>query len=449
MKGDERVVESFKRKEFILPIVMGICLGLLYFKLPLSIFTFIFLGFIIMIATLYSIKIGICLSVFLMPYLPFTVDLLFMIFVFFAYIYKGIFRKIDPFTKETIDIPIVLFVIAIIISTITSIDPKGSLRDLVFQLVSISFVFVVINNIKSKKDLNTLLTILVITATISSLYGIYQYITGLKMTDRWVDEAGNPGIVTRVFSVFDNPNVLAEYLIMTIPISIALLWNSKKACKKIIFLFTTIILVTGLGLTYSRGGWLGFAFGIFIFILFTEKRLLFILLPLGLLVLPFLPATILNRILSIKDIADSSTSSRFGIWLTAINIIKDNWMAGIGLGSNPFRNAYRHYVRSSFVYYHAHNTYLQTAVEMGVAGLIVLFMLIFIIYKYSIKDLIKGKDRWVKIVTAGILSGLSAIFIHSFFDSIFFMPKTIITFWTLISFLLVLLRLSNSSNEII
>src|SRR5699024_10277390 len=146
MKGDEIVVESFKRKEFILPIIMGICLGFLYFKLPLSIFAFIFLGFIIIVATLYSIKIGICLSVFLMSYLPFTVDLLFMLFIFFAYIYKGIFRKIDPFTKETIDIPIVLFVIAIIISTITSIDPKGSLRDLVFQLVSISFVFVIINN---------------------------------------------------------------------------------------------------------------------------------------------------------------------------------------------------------------------------------------------------------------------------------------------------------------
>lgn len=442
------MVEKIERKELILPIVLAVFFGLIYFKLPLSIFISFFVGFIVTVATLYNIKVGIYLSVFLMPYLPFTVDLIFMIFVVCAYIYKGIFRKIDPFTKNPIDVPIALFVIAIIISTITSIDPKGSLRDLVFHLISIAFVFVIINNIKNKKDLNILLTIMVITATFSALYGIYQYKIGLKMAGRWIDEEGNLGIVTRVFSVFDNPNVLAEYLIMVAPISIALFLNSRKLHKKLIFLLTTFILVAGLALTYSRGGWLGFIFGILLFIILVEKRLLLIFIPLGLLALPFFPSTILTRIKSIMDFGDSSNTSRFGIWLVTINIIKDNWISGIGLGSNPFRNAYRHYTKGSFVYYHAHNTYLQTAAEMGVPGLVVLSILIFILYKYSIKNLIKGKDNWIKFVAGGILSGLFAVFVHSFVDSIFFMPKTIITFWTLISFILVLMRISNSAKEI-
>ncbi|MCR2045610.1 O-antigen ligase family protein [Anaerosalibacter massiliensis] len=442
------MVENLKKKESILPILVGIFFGLIYFKLPINIFIVLFLGFIIMVATLYNVKIGIYLSVFLMPYLPFTLALIFMLFVFFAYIYKGIFKKIEPFSRDPIDIPIALFIITIIISTLTSIDPKGSLRDLVFHLISIGFVFVTVNNIKNKKDLNILFNILVITATLVALYGIYQYKIQLKTTDIWLSKNTSSGIVTRVFSVFDNPNVLAEYLIMILPISMSLFYNSKKVYKKLTFLLTTVILAGGLGLTYSRGGWLGFIFSVLIFVFLVEKRLFFVFIPLGILILPFLPPTILNRIRSINDLGDSSNLSRFQIWLTTIEIIKDNWIAGVGLGSKAFMHAYRSYSSETFTYYHSHNTYLQVAAEMGIGGVIVFLMLIFIIYKYTVKNLIKYEDRWIKVSAAGVLSGLSAVFIHSLVDDIFFMPETIITFWTLISFILVLTKISKNAKEI-
>lgn len=447
MKKGIKVVEKIRRKELLLPSILGVIFGIIYFKMPSNIFILLLLGFLAIIATFYNIKTGIYLAVFSMPFLPFTLVLIFMGIVILAYFLKSIFHKVDPFTKHPMDLPIALFAITIIISTITSIDPVGSVRDLVFHLISIGFVFVIVNTIKSKKDLNILLTIIVIAATFTALYGIFQYKIKVKTLEFWTDTKVNPGIVTRVFSFFENPNVLAEYLIMIIPISIALFWNSKKGYKKLIFLFCTIALIAGLGLTYSRGGWIGFIFGAFIFILLVEKKLLIALIPLVLLIIPLLPSTILDRFRSILDFADSSNSSRFGIWLVAFEIIKDNWVAGVGLGSNPFMHAYRAYTKGGYAYYHAHNTYIETAVEMGLAGLIVLLTLLVVIYRYSIRKLINKDNRWLEVAIGGILSGLSAVLVHSLVDDLFFMPKTIITFWTLVSFILVIMRIYYNSGE--
>ncbi len=173
------------------------------------------------------------------------------------------------------DIPIIIYALLILISTITSIDPSGSFRDLAIHFAAMGFVFIIVNNINTKEDFNKLVTFLVIAATLVALYGLYQYkVGGVEMEDKWVDAVNNPDVKTRVYSVFGNPNILAEYLIMIIPISAALFWYSKKIHKKTIFLITSLILTIALVLTLSRGGWIGFAFGIFIFIILIEKKVI-------------------------------------------------------------------------------------------------------------------------------------------------------------------------------
>ncbi|WP_077369801.1 O-antigen ligase family protein [Anaerosalibacter sp. Marseille-P3206] len=441
------VVENLKKKQYILPILLGIVFGVLYFKLPLRYFAAIFLGSLVAIAILHDVKVGLFLSILVLPFMPDELNLIFMLFIFLAFVYREVFRDINPLTKNPIDMPIALFVILIIISTITSINPMGSFRDLAIHLLSISFMFVMVNNIKDKNELNILLTIMVATASLVALYGLYQYKVGVEMEAKWLDTTNNEGITTRVFSVFGNPNILAEYLIMVTPISIALFWQTKSMFKKFLFLLTSLLLTGTLVLTFSRGGWLGFAFGIFIFILLVEKRLLLLLIPLGLGAINFLPPTILNRILSIANFADSSNNYRIRIWKITLDIIKDYLPTGVGFGYIPFKQTFETYIRTMPAY-HSHNTYLETLAEMGIPGIVVLIMLIFIIYKYSIKTLVKGEDKWTKVISAGILSGISALLMHGAVENVLYLPKIIITFWTLVSFLLVLMRLSEESRDI-
>ncbi|HSH35941.1 O-antigen ligase family protein [Schnuerera sp.] len=441
------VVESIKKKEAILPIGLGILFSIIYYKLPLNYFAITLLGLVGIILILYDIRIGVYAGIFIFPFMPDMLNLLFMIFMVAVYVYKSLFKKTQPLTKQPIDMPIVFYIIIIIISTITSIDPTGSFRDLAIHLTSIGFVFVIVNSIKTKKDFNILVVFLVISATLVAIYGFYQFKVGVELEDKWVDAVNNPDVKTRIYSVFGNPNIFAEYLIMIIPISLSLFWFSKKIHKKAIFLITSLILILALVLTLSRGGWIGFAFGMFVFVLLIEKRLLLSIIPLGLGAIYFLPQTILNRIASIVNFADSSNDYRIRMWKITLDIIKDHWLVGVGFGHLPFKQTFETYIRTMPTF-HAHNTYLETMAEMGVLGFIIFIVFIFTLFKYSIKKLLKGKDNYIKTMAIGVLSGLAAVLAHGAAENILYIPRIIITFWILVGLVLALMRISDELPEI-
>ena len=440
------VVDNTNKKGIFLPIVLGIVFSLLYYNLDLKYFIVGLFGFMGIVLVLYDIKFGIYIGVLAIPFMPDLLALLYMIFMVGAYFFKILFKNTNPLIEERIDIPIILYVFLIIIATITSIDRSGSFRDLAIHLSSIGFLIVIANNINTKKDFNILVNFLVFAATLLALYGLYQYKVGVEMEDKWIDVANNPDVKTRIYSVFGNPNIFAEYLIMTIPISVALFWNSKKLGKKLLYLLTSLILMLALVLTLSRGGWVGFAFGMFIFILLIEKKLLLSIIPIALIGIYFLPQSILNRILTIGNLGDSSNNYRIRLWKITLDIIRDNWLVGVGFGYIPFKTTFEGYIRTMPAY-HSHNTYLQTTAELGILGLIIFLSFIFILYKYSIKSLIKSEDKYIKTMAGGVLAGISALLAHGAVESVLYIPKIIITFWTLIALILALMKIELKHKE--
>lgn len=403
-------------------------------------------GLIAVLLSIFDIKIGIGLAIFILPFVPKAYSLVYLVSLFIVFIFKQIFVKQRDLKKDMFGALIFILAFVMLISTLTSYNPEGSFRDLVIHFSSIGFLIVIVNNIENKKQLNSILTLFVFTAVLVAVYGLYQYKVGIKLDRAWVDVSINPDINTRVFSVFGNPNILAEYLIMSIPISISLFWSTKKLLKKLIFLVSSLILIGTLILTFSRGGWLGFAFGLLIFVVLVEKRLLLSLIPAGVLAIFIMPSSVIHRIATIGNLSDSSNAYRIKVWDITLDIIRDNWMTGVGFGYIPFRETFIKYIRTMNVY-HAHNMYLETLAEMGIGGFLVFIAFIFIIYKYAIITLMKNNDRYLKIMTAGLLAGLSSVLFHGLFENILYLPRIIVTFWVLISFILVAVKLSKNGNE--
>lgn len=441
------VVEQIRRKELIIPIVLGILFSVLYPILPFKYFGAAFVGIIGVVLVLYDIKIGLMAGVLVLPFLPDMLNLLFMFFLLAVFVFNNIVKDVNPLTKTKIDAPIILYLIIITLSTITSISPTDSLRDLALHMGGLSFLFVMINTVKEKKDFNIVVTVLVFTATLVALYGLYQYVVGVEIEAAWVDLENNPGMRTRVYSVFNNPNILAEYLVMIIPLAVSLFWYTKKLSKKIIFLGLTLIMVLALVLTQSRGGWLGFAFSALVFILLIEKRLLLTLIPISIGGIFFLPDSIMNRILSIGNLSDSSNAYRITMWEITLDIIRDNWVAGVGFGHLPFKQTFETYIRTMPTF-HAHNTYLQQAAEMGIPGIVAFLLFLFILFKYGIKNLIKQEDKYIRVMAAGVLAGLGGVLFHGLVENVLYLPRIIITFWIMVSLILTLFRIKSKENEI-
>ena len=80
--------------------------------------------------------------------------------------------------------------------------------------------------------------------------------------------------------------------------------------------------------------------------------------------------------------SDSSNSFRFNVYNSCIDMFKDNWLLGIGVGNQNFREIYGLYMKTGFDALSAYNIYLETAVESGIFALI--FFLTFLTVNFFI-----------------------------------------------------------------
>lgn len=442
------VVKEFKRKEVILPIVLGILFSILYFMLPIKYTALGIIALMGVVLVLHDIEIGLMAGVFVLAFFPDMLVLLYMYFLLGAYIYRQLFREDKLLRKTKLDLPIILYFLVMLISTVTSINFMGSVRDLALHIGGLSFLFVMLNTVEDKDGFNKIVTSLVFTGTLIALYGLYQYVVGVEVDAAWVDVENNPDIRTRIYSVFKNPNVFAEYLVMLIPLSVGLFWYNKKPFKKILFLGTSLVMSLALVLTLSRGGWLGFAFSAFIFVILAERRLLLGAIPVVLGGIYLLPDSIMNRIMSIGNLADSSNAYRLKMWSITGNIISDHKWIGVGLGHLPFKQTFESYIRTMPTY-HSHNSFLQITAEMGIVGIASFLFLIFIVFKYGVLRLMKSEDKYIKYLGAGAIAGLSGVLVHGMVETVLYLPKIIMTFWMLIAFILTLVKIEENNKEII
>jgi len=367
--------------------------------------------------------------------IPFVSDmsaLIMGIVVIFSYginfIRKGQFR----FRFTPANLLLLLYTISIVSNTFLSISLKGSLRDFTIHSVAIGVLFVLIHSKKSHKEIYLINVFLTLTAAIVSVYGIYQFLNGAPMGSGWVDMSQNPDVKVRVYSVFENPNILAEYLIMIFPVSMALFFHSDNYVKKAFFGVTAFLILICDGLTYSRGSWLGLVFAIVVFILLIDFKKIILFIPISIGSLFVLPTSILQRISTIGSLQDSSNYYRFNLWNMAMEILKDYWFSGIGIGYMTFREISPFYIRT-MAPYHTHNTYLQIAIELGIIGIGLFLLLILSIFKMGVKSIINTKSKFVKYFSAAYLASLSGILVNGLAEHVLYNPKILLVFWFIIA----------------
>lgn len=389
---------------------------------------------------LYDLRIGLFGAVFLYPFLPDVLGLL-------MFLSMGCFLLLRKILKNDVDITVTaygatigLYFLLIVMNTFTSVNVMGSLRDLGLHMAGISFVFALVHTIRSKEEVNGFISLFLLSGLLVAAFGVLQFFTGVQMRAEWLDVENNPDIASRVYSVFLNPNILAEYLVLLTPLAVGLTWYTKRFKKKILFTAATAVLLVCLIMTMSRGGWVGICFAALAFILMVDMRLILLALPVGVLGFAFMPAKILERFSSIGSTVDSSNAYRLKIWNITLNVIHDHFLGGVGFGYAPFKQTFETYIRTMPIF-HAHNTYLEIFAETGLVGFVVFFLFLLTMMKYPILNLVRSEDKYYRYVSAGILAGIIGLFGHGIFEDVIYIPRIIFTFWIMIGLLLTLMRL--------
>ena len=337
-------------------------------------------------------------------------------------------------------IPAALFALSYFLGVLNSFAFISSAGIFLIHLSFILFYFVACNILGNDKAYKAITSAVVLMAGLISAYGILQNFIGVSSTSSWVDEKMFEDIKLRVYSTFDNPNVLGEYLVIMIPLSMAFFLRSEKVLHKVVYFIVLALCVLCLIFTWSRGAWLGATLAVMIFLIATDKRWALCALII-VVALPFVPvvlssnSAIVGRITSIGDMSDSSTAYRVSIWRSALRVISDFWLSGIGSGSGAFSLVYQKYAASGVGYaLHSHNLFLQLLVELGIGGFFVFIALILKYVKTSVQTLLYENKKSLRgAVTTASLSGILGLMLQGMTDYVWYNYKILLIFWMVLA----------------
>ncbi|NCF74885.1 MAG: hypothetical protein GWO87_00135 [Xanthomonadaceae bacterium] len=352
--------------------------------------------------------------------------------------------KIKKKWRITIITILGLFITYSFISISLAIDKELAYYSAIKLASAIALVFIILN---TKINWKKVLIIFIISAVLQAGLGIWQFLNQETFSNHWLGISSyNPSDVgvsvvqtiqgrrwLRSYGGFQHPNIFSGYLSIALLLAIGLYLKIQKSTKNYpnlfqnyFILFNIIILFTGLLTSFSRASWIATG-GAYISILFfklikKDKRdllslfkifLIFILIS-GIFGFIFKEAFIarlsINNRLEVKSITERSEYFK-----QAKDLIKDNWLLGVGIGNYTLANYNKIGKKYPAWYFQpVHNTYLLIFAELGAIGATFFLSFFILLFYKSLKllpKILKNND-----FTIIFFSCLLSLFIMMFFD---------------------------------
>ena len=326
---------------------------------------------------------------------------------------------------------VILYSGVYLVGTFFSVNLDTSLLPGLLSVAFMLFSLVLYNAVENRRQLDTLVFLMVLAAGVVSVYGILQYIFKWGyQSAAWVDSDMFSSISFRVSATLENPNMLGEYLILMIPLGGAGLLSAKNWRGRLFYFGCCGAMCLCMILTYSRGAWLGLLFAGALFFLLLSPRLI-LLAPFVLVAMYFvLPETVVSRFTSIGNLGDNSTSYRVYIWLGTLAMLKDYWMCGIGPGDGAYNAVYPAYSFNGIDAPHSHNLFLQIMCDAGVVALVIFIVVIFLFARMMCVAISREKNGTSRMLQIGILSGVFGFMVQAMTDYSFYNYRVMFVFWS-------------------
>lgn len=383
--------------------------------------------------------------------------------IFGAWIFKTFQQKKLILKTTPLDIPLLLFLVANILSTIFSIDPHTSIWGYysrsnggLLSLISYLLLYYAFVSNFTKEDVFKFLKAALLGGFLVSLWAIPEHfgaspscliLTGEANASCWVQD-----VQARVFATLGQPNWLAAYLGMLIFPAFYFLLSSTKKSSFILYSIFLNLFYLAFTFTYSRGATLGLIAGLGVFI----GSLTFVHLKggqintkkLGIVLGSFLMTTLVfgSALTSFKLISKFSppprpalTSTvapkptttqlenggtesgtiRLIVWRGALEIFKHYPIFGSGVETFAysyynFRPQEHNMVSEwDFLYNKAHNEFLNYLATTGLMGFLSYMAIIVTFFIWSARKIL-NKDPNYLIITA-VLAAYTFYLVQNFF----------------------------------
>ena len=368
----------------------------------------------------------------------------FAIFAILLTVIKLITKPGEKFELSAADKFLLLYFIFVLISVAGSTLFYLSLKGFFKTLTYLGFYVALVHYLKDNRDkIKYIFLAYALCLSFEAVFAFLQNFSSVGEISGWQDTSRlNPEeVMTRVYGTLKpyNPNLFGGYLLALLPSFITLPKNFRVWSIAGFMCTVLAIIMTG-----CRGSYIGLLFELIVLALITYKTLKPVYKKAFLTISGIAAACLAVVALSISALrarifsifamrGDSSNSFRFNVYNSCIDMFKDNWLLGIGVGNQNFREIYGLYMKTGFDALSAYNIYLEIAVESGIFALAAFVGFIIMLVKNALKNI-----KSIYVICA--LVSITGILIHGIVDTVFFRPQIQFAFWTMAAIIRVYIR---------
>jgi tetratricopeptide (TPR) repeat protein/O-antigen ligase len=321
-----------------------------------------------------------------------------------------------------------------------SLYPYATLLEIVRFIGYVCIYCLTIQVLTDRKSITRMTTVILVIGTCIALLGIFQRIfwNGKLLWFRELSEGCKP------FGPYANRNHFAGLMEMLIPVSVGALiyllpglrgdhdikgavsdfFSHRRANRAVLTGTAVVIMITSLFLSLSRGGIIGLSLSMLFLgvMLWTREStrqkgrtivalFLVVLLSVGW----FGWKPILAKFEGIRH-SDPSTEYRIQNWKDSLKIVRAYPLFGTGLGT--YEHIYPHFktVPTLARWEHAHNDFIEGAVELGVPGLVLALYVVGSFYRKMFAMLKMRRSLSSRLLGMGAMAGVAGIVIHGLTD---------------------------------
>jgi O-antigen ligase len=250
-----------------------------------------------------------------------------------------------------------------------------AVRNFAELLLSILFFFLLVNNLRSQRDLDWITSLIILAGAAAAAISIIFYVIPEAATVRVLDALArlnypggygalryiedSPDNPMRAIGTMIDPNVLGGFMILVAALTTPQVVSAAPIFRRRwLGLFLALDLLA-LYLTYSRGSLVGLAMGLLLIGLLRYRKLL-LMAVVGAALLMLLPPAeaYLAHLIEGLQLQDRATLMRLGEYKDAFALISRYPWFGVGFSGSPDAN----------LYVGVSNLYLLMAEEMGMVG---------------------------------------------------------------------------------
>jgi O-antigen ligase/tetratricopeptide (TPR) repeat protein len=321
-----------------------------------------------------------------------------------------------------------------------SIHPGATLSEFFRWSTYVAFYVLTVQLLRNRDMLRKTVVVIAIFGALLSFSSILQFYTTKDMA-LWFRHVPNNSMIVGPYICHNHYAGLME---MIFPVVLALfffhrprvrnssltkgiveIFSQEKANIHILIGAAALLTVTSVFVSLSRGGMLSLCLSLVLFTYLLLKRRISrgnALLIIALISLTALSIgwfgwdQIFDRFEMLKNAQGVIHESRLDFWKGSLQIIKDFPVTGSGVGT--FVDIYPSYqtVNGYLTVSHAHNDYIELAVEAGIIGIFLAGSFIVIVCYKTYTVFRARKDAYSVYIYMGSVTGLFSILIHSVTD---------------------------------